>query len=193
MNALTAPDVRGVRGMILLPPAGDGAIDWEGLGAQIDALAVSGVDGIYAHGTAGASRALGENEFDRINTLLAERCEATGLPGSRRSGRPHRPAAVRRPSGVPAERVTGPEHQQQACQRLLRVVGRHQVAQGPVQVGDEVSPQAGVSEAVTACSPSVGGGGEGPKQHRAQSRSRGCVPAAASRAAKSAVTKATAS
>ncbi|MFC7101145.1 hypothetical protein ACFQQB_12095 [Nonomuraea rubra] len=32
-------------GTLLLPFAGDGAIDWGRLGAQIDGLAASGVDG----------------------------------------------------------------------------------------------------------------------------------------------------
>ncbi|KAB8197608.1 dihydrodipicolinate synthase family protein [Nonomuraea phyllanthi] len=80
MKPLTAPDVRGVWGTTLLPLAGDGAIDWERQGAQIDALAASGVDGVYAHGTAGEFHALEEDEFDKVNTLLAERCEAAGLP-----------------------------------------------------------------------------------------------------------------
>ncbi|GAA2839284.1 hypothetical protein GCM10020220_030280 [Nonomuraea rubra] len=34
---------------------------------------------IYAHGTAGEFHALEEDEFDQVNTLLAERCKAAGL------------------------------------------------------------------------------------------------------------------
>ncbi|MEQ4715514.1 hypothetical protein [Nonomuraea sp. B19D2] len=39
-----------------------------------------GLDGLYAHGTAGEFHALGEDEYDRVNALLAERCEPHRLP-----------------------------------------------------------------------------------------------------------------
>lgn len=80
MKALRAADVRGVWGTVLLPLGGDGAIDRGRLAAQVDALVGSGVDGVYAHGTAGEFHAIDEDEFDHVNDVLATRCEAAGLP-----------------------------------------------------------------------------------------------------------------
>ena len=80
MKALRPVDVRGVWGTVLLPLGGDGAIDGGRLAAQVDTLVASGVDGVYAHGTAGEFHAIDEAEFDRVNEVLATRCEAAGLP-----------------------------------------------------------------------------------------------------------------
>ncbi|TDD67407.1 dihydrodipicolinate synthase family protein [Jiangella aurantiaca] len=80
MKALRAVDVRGVWGTVLLPLGGDGSIDWGRLPAQVDTLVASGVDGVYAHGTAGEFHAIDEDEFDRVNEVLATRCEAAGRP-----------------------------------------------------------------------------------------------------------------
>ncbi|NGN64074.1 dihydrodipicolinate synthase family protein [Streptomyces sp. A7024] len=80
MKPLTAQDIAGVWGTLLLPLDDGDAIDWGRLEEQLDVLLGSGLHGIYAHGTAGEFHTLDEGEFDRINELLAERCTAAGLP-----------------------------------------------------------------------------------------------------------------
>jgi dihydrodipicolinate synthase/N-acetylneuraminate lyase len=80
MKALTADQITGVWGTLLLPVEARGDIGWDRLAHQLDVLLASGVDGVYAHGTAGEFHTLDEAEFDRVNALLAGRCEAAGLP-----------------------------------------------------------------------------------------------------------------
>jgi dihydrodipicolinate synthase/N-acetylneuraminate lyase len=80
MSALRATDITGVWSTLLLPLDADDSIDWDQLGDELDLLVRSGVHGIYAHGTAGEFHTLDEAEFDRINELLAGRCEAAGVP-----------------------------------------------------------------------------------------------------------------
>jgi dihydrodipicolinate synthase/N-acetylneuraminate lyase len=64
----------------LLPLDADDSIDFERLKAQVDTLTSVGLDGLYAHGSAGEFQTLSEPEFDQINELLAEACEAASLP-----------------------------------------------------------------------------------------------------------------
>ena len=61
---------------LLLPLNADDSIDFARLEAQVAVLASSEVDGLYAHGTAGEFQTLTEDEFDRINAMLA----AAGKP-----------------------------------------------------------------------------------------------------------------
>jgi dihydrodipicolinate synthase/N-acetylneuraminate lyase len=61
---------------LLLPLNADDSIDWVRLQAQADVLSRTEVAGLYAHGTAGEFQTLTEDEFDRINDVLA----ATGKP-----------------------------------------------------------------------------------------------------------------
>jgi len=61
---------------LLLPLNADDSIDFARLEAQVAVLASSEVDGLYAHGTAGEFQTLTEDEFDRINSVLA----AAGKP-----------------------------------------------------------------------------------------------------------------
>ncbi|WP_116946797.1 dihydrodipicolinate synthase family protein [Jiangella endophytica] len=96
MKALRAVDVRGVWGTVLLPLGGDGAIDWDRLAAQVDTLVASGVDGVYAHGTAGEFHAIDEAEFDHVNDVLATRCEAAGLPFQLGGSHPATPVMLSR-------------------------------------------------------------------------------------------------
>lgn len=56
---------------LLLPLNADDSIDFGRLESQLATLAGSQVDGLYAHGTAGEFQTLTEDEFDRINSLLA--------------------------------------------------------------------------------------------------------------------------
>lgn len=56
---------------VLLPLNADDSIDFTRLEAQLTTLNTSQVDGLYVHGTAGEFQTLTEEEFDRINELLA--------------------------------------------------------------------------------------------------------------------------
>lgn len=65
---------------LLLPIANDDSIDFGALAEEIDVLIAARVDGIYSNGTAGEFHNQTEAEFDKIQALLAERCNAAGLP-----------------------------------------------------------------------------------------------------------------
>src|ERR1035437_1285203 len=80
MKPLTSQQIRGTWATLLLPINEDESIDFGRFGEDIDYLLTSGVDGIYAHGTAGEFYLLTEGEFDRINAPLAEKCERAGRP-----------------------------------------------------------------------------------------------------------------
>ncbi|MBB5834652.1 dihydrodipicolinate synthase family protein [Kribbella italica] len=60
---------------LLLPLDADDTIDFARLKAQLDHLLTSGVHGVYVHGTAGEFQTLTEDEYDRINDLLAAQTE----------------------------------------------------------------------------------------------------------------------
>lgn len=79
MEPLTGSTLRGVWGTLLLPIAQDQSIDWRRLEADLEPLLEAGLDGLYAHGTAGEFFTLEEEEFDRINGVLARRCEERGV------------------------------------------------------------------------------------------------------------------
>ncbi|SEF10818.1 dihydrodipicolinate synthase family protein [Jiangella alba] len=96
MKALRAVDVRGVWGTVLLPLRDGGDVDWARLAAQVDALIASGVDGVYAHGTAGEFHAIDEAEFDHVNDVLATLCEAAGLPFQLGASHPATPVMMGR-------------------------------------------------------------------------------------------------
>lgn len=70
----------GVWGSVLLPIDADDSIAWGRLEAELDALASSPLDGMYAHGTAGEFHLLLDDEFERVSTMLARACARTGKP-----------------------------------------------------------------------------------------------------------------
>jgi 4-hydroxy-tetrahydrodipicolinate synthase len=80
MKPLQARQITGTYATLLLPIDPGDAIDFSRLEAQLDYLIQSGVDGVYAHGTAGEFYPLAETEFLQLNELLAQKCEAAGLP-----------------------------------------------------------------------------------------------------------------
>ena len=80
MKPLTSRDIRGSWATLLLPINADQSIDDVRLAGEIDALIAFRPDGIYSNGTAGEFYAQTEEEFDRINAMLADRCEAAGVP-----------------------------------------------------------------------------------------------------------------
>jgi 4-hydroxy-tetrahydrodipicolinate synthase len=80
MKPLRAEEIRGTWATVLLPLNADESIDFTRLAAQIDCLIASGVNGLYTNGTASEFYAQTEDEFDRLQALVAEKCERAGLP-----------------------------------------------------------------------------------------------------------------
>ncbi len=80
MNPLTAHDLRGTWGTLLLPIAEDDAIDFACLERQLTHLVASGLRGIYTNGTAGEFLAQSHEEYLAISRLVAEACAGAGLP-----------------------------------------------------------------------------------------------------------------
>jgi dihydrodipicolinate synthase/N-acetylneuraminate lyase len=80
VRPLTSVDLRGVWASVLLPLGTDDSIDFDRLKQQLDTLLTAGLDGVYAHGTAGEFQTLTEREFDRINELLTAASETASLP-----------------------------------------------------------------------------------------------------------------
>jgi 4-hydroxy-tetrahydrodipicolinate synthase len=80
MRPFAAAEIRGNWATLLLPLQADESIDYALLQRQIEAFVRAGVDGVYSNGSAGEFYAQSEDEFDRINGLLAETCERARLP-----------------------------------------------------------------------------------------------------------------
>jgi len=80
MKPLTGQEICGTWATLLTPIMEDENIDWSRLGEEIDFLLSSGVNGIYSNGTAGEFYSQSEEEFDRISSLLADRCERSSMP-----------------------------------------------------------------------------------------------------------------
>lgn len=80
MKPLTAQEIHGNWATLLLPLNVDDSIDYALLGAEIDAFIAAGVNGIYSNGSAGEFYAQTEDEFDKVNALLAEKCNRAQLP-----------------------------------------------------------------------------------------------------------------
>lgn len=70
----------GVWASALVPWSPDDAVDLARLRDQLAVLASSGVDGIYAHGTAGEFHVLTTDEHRAVSELVADVCRATGTP-----------------------------------------------------------------------------------------------------------------
>lgn len=80
MHPFSAREIRGTYATLLLPIQPHDLIDFGLLANEIDAISASGVDGVYSNGTAGEFYSLSEDEFTRINELVAHKCETAGLP-----------------------------------------------------------------------------------------------------------------
>jgi dihydrodipicolinate synthase/N-acetylneuraminate lyase len=76
---LTSKTLRGNWGTLLLPINNDDSIDYARLEDEIDCLIEAGLDGIYSNGTAGEFHNQTEEEFDRVQELLAGKCRAAGM------------------------------------------------------------------------------------------------------------------
>ncbi len=79
MQKLTATTLKGNWATLLLPINPDDSIDYSRLVDEIDYLIAAGVDGIYSNGTAGEFHNQTEDEFDKINQLLSEKCLAASM------------------------------------------------------------------------------------------------------------------
>jgi len=80
MTPLRQPDVYGNWATLLLALDSKGVIDYAKLADEIDVLIDSRPNGIYSNGTAGEFISQSHEEFSRISTLLAEKCEAADIP-----------------------------------------------------------------------------------------------------------------
>ncbi len=80
MKPLKSSEIFGTWGTVLLPINPDESIDYSRLAVSIDTLISSGVNGIYANGTAGEFFNQTEEEFDRISEILAQKCTTENLP-----------------------------------------------------------------------------------------------------------------
>ncbi|TVQ97678.1 MAG: dihydrodipicolinate synthase family protein [Spirochaetaceae bacterium] len=77
---MNAAEIRGSYATLLLPINANETIDYGRLEEEIATLIATRVDGIYSNGTAGEFHTQTEEEFRRVNELLATRCEASGIP-----------------------------------------------------------------------------------------------------------------
>ncbi|MEK1890944.1 MAG: dihydrodipicolinate synthase family protein [Phyllobacterium sp.] len=73
------PIISGNWASLLLPIEPDDSIEFQKLGEEIDILIDAGVDGIYSNGTAGEFHNQTEEEFDRTQSILAERCQRAAM------------------------------------------------------------------------------------------------------------------
>lgn len=80
MKPLKSSEIKGNWATLLLCTNKDGTIDFKRLADELDVLISSRPNGIYSNGTAGEFHTQNEFEFDKVNTLLAEKCEKAGVP-----------------------------------------------------------------------------------------------------------------
>lgn len=80
MRPLQPEQIRGNWATVLLPIGPDDSIDWGRLSGELDRLVEFRPDGVYSNGTAGEFFAQSEEEFDRIQEMVAEKFEAAGIP-----------------------------------------------------------------------------------------------------------------
>ena len=73
-HSLTAKELKGNWGTLLLPINNDDSIDYTILADEIDYFISAKLDGIYSNGTAGEFHNQTEEEFDKIQELMAEKC-----------------------------------------------------------------------------------------------------------------------
>ncbi len=79
-NVLTAKTLVGNWGTLLLPINEDDSIDFERLSEEMEVMIAARINGIYSNGTAGEFHNQTEDEFDKVNQLLAEKCQRACMP-----------------------------------------------------------------------------------------------------------------
>lgn len=77
---LTAQNLKGIWGTLLLPINEDDSINYPLLNDELDGLIDADIDGIYSNGTAAEFYNQTEEEFDKINELLEKKCFAADMP-----------------------------------------------------------------------------------------------------------------
>jgi len=80
MEPLQATAISGNWATLLLPVNEDDSINYRELENEIDTLIAMQVNGIYSNGTAGEFYNQTEEEFDTISSMLAQKCNAAGMP-----------------------------------------------------------------------------------------------------------------
>lgn len=75
MKPLSAAEIKGNWGTVLLPINADESIDWARLEDELDFLLAANVNGVYTNGTAGEFLSQTAEEFVRISQTVAEKCE----------------------------------------------------------------------------------------------------------------------
>jgi 4-hydroxy-tetrahydrodipicolinate synthase len=85
---LSAKNLNGTWGTLLLPINADDSIDLSRLGEELDNLIGAGLDGIYSNGTAGEFHNQSEEEFLQVQDLMAEKCHRAGMPFQIGAGHP---------------------------------------------------------------------------------------------------------
>lgn len=80
MNSLKSCEIFGNWATLLLPLDEDDQINYIKLEKEIDTLIGMGVNGIYSNGTAGEFYNQTEDEFDKVSLILADKCNAAGMP-----------------------------------------------------------------------------------------------------------------
>ena len=80
MNPLKSNEIFGNWATLLLPIDANEQINYKSLEQEIDILVSMGVNGIYSNGTAGEFYNQTEKEFDKISSILADKCNAAGMP-----------------------------------------------------------------------------------------------------------------
>lgn len=80
MKPLTAAEIHGNWATLLLPIQAGDAIDYGLLAEELEHFVAAKVSGVYSNGSAGEFYTQTEEEFDRVNALLAERCGRAGVP-----------------------------------------------------------------------------------------------------------------
>lgn len=80
MKPLSAAEIKGNWGTVLLPVNPDESIDWARLEDELDYILAANVDGVYTNGTAGEFLSQTAEEFVRISQTVAEKCEKQKVP-----------------------------------------------------------------------------------------------------------------
>ncbi|SHE53917.1 Dihydrodipicolinate synthetase family protein [Mariniphaga anaerophila] len=80
MKTLKNKEIYGNWATLLLATNNDGSVDYKRLNDEIDILIASSPNGIYSNGTAGEFYSQSEQEFLKVNELLALKCEKAGVP-----------------------------------------------------------------------------------------------------------------
>jgi len=80
MIPLNAHEIFGNWATLLLPLNADDSINYKQLEHQIDVLIACRVNGIYSNGTAGEFYNQTEEEFDKVQAILASKCNAAAMP-----------------------------------------------------------------------------------------------------------------